>query len=83
VLEAIGKLYGGRVPYHCSRLQDYFRDIYDHLVRLNQSIESLREMVTTVISVNLSPLTIQENEVTKRFAAFAALVAVPTLIAGV
>jgi magnesium transporter len=52
-------------------------------VRLNQSIESLREMVTTAISVNLSLLTIQENEVTKRLAACAALVAVPTLIAGV
>src|SRR5258708_32532549 len=83
LLEAIGKLYGGRVPYQCSHLQDYFRDVYDHLIRVNQSIESLREMVTTAISVNLSLLTIQENEVTKRLAAYAALVAVPTMIAGV
>jgi magnesium transporter len=83
LLEAIGKLYGGRVPYQCARLQEYFRDIYDHLVRLNQSIDSLREMVTTAISVNLSFLTIQENEVTKRLAAYAALVAVPTMVAGV
>jgi magnesium transporter len=83
LLEAIGKLHGGRVPYQCSRLQEYFRDIHDHLVRLNQSIESLREMVTTAISVNLSLLTVQENEVTKRLAACVALVAVPTLIAGV
>jgi magnesium transporter len=83
LLEAIGKLYGGRVPYQCSQLQEYFRDIYDHLVRLNQSIESLREMVTTAITVNLSLLTIQDNEVTKRLAAYAALIAVPTAIAGV
>ena len=83
LLEAIGKLYGGRVPYQCSRLQDYFRDIYDHLVRLNQSIESLREMVTTAITVNLSLLTIQDNEVTKRLAAYAALIGVPTAIAGI
>ena len=83
LLEAIGKLYGGRVPYQCSRLQDYFRDIYDHLVRLNQSIESLREMVTTAITVNLSLLTIQDNEVTKRLAAYAALIGMPTAIAGI
>jgi magnesium transporter len=83
LLEAIGKLYGGRVPYQCAKLQEYFRDIYDHLVRLNQSIDSLREMVTTATSVNLSLLTIQENEVTKRLAAYAALVAVPTMIAGI
>ncbi|HVY04829.1 MAG TPA: magnesium/cobalt transporter CorA [Burkholderiales bacterium] len=83
LLEAIGKLYGGRVPYQCSRLQEYFRDIYDHLVRLNQSIESTREMVTTAITVNLSLLTIQDNEITKRLAGYAALVAVPTAIAGI
>jgi len=71
------------VPYQCARLQEYFRDIYDHLVRLNQSIESLREMVTTAITVNLSLLTIQESEVTKRLASYAALVAVPTMIAGI
>jgi magnesium transporter len=83
LLEATGKLYGGRVPQPCARLQEYFRDIYDHLVRLNQSIESLRETVTTAITVNLSLLTIQESEVTKRLAAYAALVAVPTMIAGI
>ena len=83
LLEAIGKLHGGRVPQHCIRLQEYFRDVYDHLVRLNQSIDASREMITTAISVNMSQLTIQENEVTKRLAAYAALVAVPTMVAGV
>jgi magnesium transporter len=83
LLEGTGKLYGGRVPQHCIRLQDYFRDVYDHLIRLNQSIDASREMITTAISVNLSQLTIQENEVTKRLAAYAALVAVPTMVAGV
>lgn len=83
LLEAVGRLYGGRVPQLCSGLQDYFRDISDHLVRLNQSIDSLRDMVTTAISVSLSLITLQENEVTKRLAAYGALIAVPTLIAGI
>jgi magnesium transporter len=83
LLEATAKLYGGRVPQPCARLQEYFRDIYDHLIRLNQSADSLREMVTTAITVNLSLLTIQENEVTKRLAGYAALVAVPTMVAGI
>jgi len=81
--ETTGKLYGGRVPEICSGTQEYFRDVYDHLLRINQSIDSLRDMVTTAISVNLSLVTIQENETTKRLAAYAALVAVPTMIAGV
>ena len=83
LLEVTGKLHGGRVPPICAGLQEYFRDVYDHLLRLKQSIDNLRDMVATAISVNLSLITIQENEVTKRLAAYAALVAVPTMIAGV
>lgn len=74
---------GGRVPPICSGLQEYFRDVYDHLMRLKQSIDSLRDMVTTAISVNLSLIALQESEVTKQLAAYAALVAVPTMVAGV
>ncbi|MFZ9151537.1 MAG: CorA family divalent cation transporter, partial [Burkholderiales bacterium] len=60
-----------------------FRDVSDHLGRINQSIDAARDMITTAISVNLSLITLQENEVTKRLAGYAALVAVPTLIAGI
>lgn len=81
--EAAGKLYGGRVPEVCAGLQDYFRDVYDHLLRINQTIDSIRDMATTAMSVHLSLVTMQENETTKRLAAYAALVAVPTMIAGV
>ena len=83
LLEATGKLFGGRVPQLCVALQDYFRDVYDHLLRLNQAIDSLRDMVTTGISVTISLISIQENAVTKRLASYGALIAVPTLIAGV
>lgn len=83
LLEAVGKLHGGRVPQICSGLGEYFRDVADHLGRINQNIDAAREMVTTAISVNLSMITLQENEVTKRLAGYAALVAVPTLIAGI
>ncbi len=83
LLEVTSKLHGGRVPPACAGLHDYFRDVYDHLVRVNQSVDSLRDMLTTVTAVNLSLIQIQENEVTKRLAAWAALLAVPTMIAGI
>jgi magnesium transporter len=83
LLEASGKLWGGRVPQTCSNTQEYFRDVFDHLSRINQSIDSLREMVTTATSVNLALVTISENEVTKRLASYAALIGVPTMIAGI
>jgi len=83
LLETSSRLFGGRVPPACSGLGEYFRDVYDHVVRLNQSLDTLRDTVTTAIQVNLAMITIGESEVTKRLAAYAALVAVPTMIAGV
>ena len=83
LLEGTAKLFGGRVPQLCVSLQDYFRDVYDHLLRLNQAIDSLRDMVNTGVSVTISLISIQENAVTKRLASYGALVTVPTLIAGV
>jgi magnesium transporter len=83
LLEYTGKLFGGRVPGVCSGLGEYFRDVYDHLVRLNQSIDAARDTVSTAIQVNLAMITIGESEVTKRLAAYAALVAVPTMIVGI
>ena len=61
----------------------YFRDVYDHLQRLNQTADSIRDTVATAISVNLSMVTLQENETMKRLAAYAALLAMPTMIAGI
>lgn len=83
LLEVTTKLHGGRVPAMCAGLQDYFRDVHDHLVRLDQSIDSFRDAVSTAVSMNLSLITLQENEVTKRLASYAALIAVPTLIVGI
>jgi magnesium transporter len=83
LLEAVSKLYGGRVPMVCGGMGDYFRDIYDHLVRLNQTIDSTRDMVVTALSVNLSMIALQENETTKKLASYAALLAIPTLIVGI
>ena len=83
LLESLGKLHGGRVPAITANMQDYFRDVSDHLSRLNQALDSIRDTIITAISVNLSMITLQEAETMKRLAAYAALVAVPTLIAGI
>jgi magnesium transporter len=83
LLEGISNLSGARVPGLCSGLTVYFRDIYDHLQRLNQTADSIRDTVATAISVNLSMVTLQEGETMKQLAAYAALLAVPTMIAGI
>ena len=83
LLEATAKLFGGRVPHTCAGLGEYFRDVYDHLIRINQSIDAARDTVSTAIQVNLAMVQVSESEVTKRLAAYGALVAVPTMIVGV
>jgi magnesium transporter len=83
LMEATSKLYGGRVPHICVGMGEYFRDVYDHLHRIHETIEGIRDMVATGIQVNLGMISLSENEVTKRFAAYGALITVPTLIAGV
>ena len=83
LLEAVGKLYGGRVPHVCSGMQEYFRDVYDHLARMNASLDSLRDTVAIAMQVNLSMVTIEETEITKRLAAWAGIFAVATAFAGI
>jgi magnesium transporter len=83
LMEAVGKLYGGRVPQICAGMGEYFRDVFDHLQRLHASIEGIRDMQATAIQVNLGMISLNETEVTKKLAAWAAMIAVPTMIAGI
>jgi magnesium transporter len=81
--EAVSKLTGGRIPSVCEGMQAYFRDVYDHLERIVRTIEGRREIVVTAVQVNLGMISLAESEVTKRLGSFAALFAVPTMIAGI
>ena len=83
LLEGAGQLHSGRVPPVCSAVRDYFRDIHDHLARINGSIESIRDTIGTAIQVNLSMVTIDETNVTKRLASWAAIFGVWTALAGI
>jgi magnesium transporter len=61
----------------------YFRDVYDHVIRINESIDNMRELLTSALETNLSLVSVRQNEVMKRLGAGAALIAVPTMIAGI
>ena len=81
--EAVGKLHGGRVPSFCFKTQDYFRDVHDHLARIGGALDTARDTISTAIQVNLSMVAIDDGEVNKRLAAWAAIFAVFTAFAGV
>ncbi len=79
--DIVGHLARARGPLFDDEIQFHLRDVLDHAVRVDVSTEMLREMLTTAVSVNLSLVTVQQGEVVKRFGAWAALLAAPTLIA--
>jgi magnesium transporter len=60
----------------------YFRDVYDHVVRINEMVENTRELLSTAMEANFSLISISQNDVSRKFAGWAAIIALPTMIAG-
>jgi magnesium transporter len=83
LIDAVHKLFSGRVPAICANNREYFRDVFDHLQRMNGSLDNLRDTINTAIQVNLSMVAIEESEVNKRLAAWAGIFAVATAFAGI
>ncbi|MGA8010101.1 MAG: magnesium and cobalt transport protein CorA, partial [Thiomonas sp.] len=63
-------------------VRPYFRDVNDHASRVNDTVGALREMLSAAMNVSVSLVTLEQNEVVKRLAGWAALLAVPTLLTG-
>jgi len=83
LLDAVGKLVRGRVPPICADTREYFRDVYDHLERMQSALDTLRDSATTAIQVHLSMAAIEDSEITKRLAAWAGIFAAATAFAGI
>jgi magnesium transporter len=60
----------------------FFQDINDHVLRLAEIIDSLQELSSTALAANLSLLSLSQNQDTRKLAAWAAIIAVPTMLAG-
>jgi magnesium transporter len=76
-----GQLSRGANPLVSEEMRLYFRDVYDHTQRVNDTTDTLREMLTAAMSVNLALDTVAQGDVVKRLAGWAGLLAAPTLIA--
>jgi magnesium transporter len=66
-----------------SEVREYFRDAYDHLLRVNEQIESFRDLLTSILEANLTQTSIRQNEDMRRISAWVAIAVVPTMIAGI
>ena len=61
----------------------YFRDVYDHAIRINEMIDNQRELLSSAMETNFSLLSISQSEISKRFAGWAAIIGIPTMVAGI
>ena len=77
IISQLTRLHPNLIP---KELRAYFRDVYDHVFRVNEAISAMREMLAAAINVNLSLVTFGQNEVMKKLAGWAAMLAAPTLI---
>jgi magnesium transporter len=71
--------------FHPALIRDdvrpYFRDVYDHALRVKEASDTMSEMVSAAMSVNLAMVSVGQGEIVKKLAGWAALLAAPTLIA--
>lgn len=72
---------GGRIPVATERTRAFFRDIHDHLLRIGDEIRNIEDLVNAVVELQRAEQTSALNEVIKRLTSWAAIIAVPTLIA--
>jgi len=72
----------GKPAWH-SRCQPLFRDVTDHIRRVEDEIESLREVLAFAFEASLMTGQAQQTEITRKLAAWAAILAVPTAVAGI
>jgi len=83
LLEPMDLLTGGRVGQIHPEVETYFQDVNDHLARVNDRLEAMGDSLTSILQANLAQVTVQQNDDVRRISAIVAIIAVPTMIAGI
>jgi len=79
----VGHLAEGRHDMIHPDVREYFRDVNDHLIRVHEQLEGFRELLNSVLTANLTQVSVRQNEDMRKISAWVAIAAVGTLIAGI
>jgi magnesium transporter len=71
------------LPQVRKEVREYFRDVHDHLLRINEQIDAFRDLLTSILEANLTQVSVRQNEDMRKISAWVAIAAVPTMIAGI
>ncbi len=83
LLPAVDRLARAEFPTIHEEIRPYFRDIHDHLLRIADQLVSFRDLLTSVLEANMTQVNVRQNEDMRKISAWVAILAVPTMIAGV
>ena len=70
-------------PLIAKPIRDYLRDVADHAARVADQVDSFRELLTSILQANLTRVSVRQNEDMRKISAWVAIIAVPTMIAGI
>lgn len=79
----MARLTAGVVPFVNEEAQPFFRDVNDHLLRSNEQVEGLDRLLSDVLSAHLAQMGVRQNDDMRKISAWAAMAAVPTMVAGI
>ncbi len=83
LLNPLNHLATRTMPHVNEDVQEYFRNVYDHLLRVNEQVEGFRDLLTSVLEANLTQVSVRQNEDMRKISAWVAIAVVPTMIAGI
>ncbi|WP_225847095.1 magnesium/cobalt transporter CorA [Streptomyces sp. HPF1205] len=81
--EPLARLVSGRVPHVNPSAKPFFRDVADHLARANEAGDGLDHLLGDILAAHLTQVGVRQNDDMRKISAWAAMAAVPTLIAGI
>jgi magnesium transporter len=83
LVEPLSQLADGGVPLADDEARPYFRDVHDHTLRVLESVDVFNTQLSDILNANLTQVSIRQNDDMRKISAWAAMVTVPTFIAGV
>jgi magnesium transporter len=83
LVDPVDRLARGQYQQVHSEIREYFRDVDDHLRRIHDQLEAMREVLTSILQANQSQVSVRQNEDMRKISAWVAIAAVPTMIAGI
>jgi magnesium transporter len=83
LVDPIERLAAGQFEVIEPAIRDYFRDVNDHLIRTRDQLDGMRDLLQGTLQANLAQVGVRQNEDMRRISAWVAIIAVPTMIAGI